>query len=217
MEIVGAVILAGGLSRRMKGAEKSLVALQGAPMLQHVINRVKPQVSGIVLNARGHQDRFADFGLPVVADGVPDHPGPLAGMLAGLEWMRHHRPGLRRVLIVPCDTPVLPTDLVTRLGAALDREAADLALAASGGRVHPVVAMVPVSLAGDLRHALISDGLRKVGLWTGRYKTASVEWPAKPFDPFANINTSEELSAAGAWLRANSLTDADVSGVGTKK
>ena len=217
METVGAVILAGGLSRRMKGTEKSLVALQGAPMLQHVIHRVKPQVSGMVLNANGHQGRFADFGLPVVADGVPDHPGPLAGMLAGLEWMRHHRPGLRRVLIVPCDTPVLPTDLVARLGAALDREAADLALAASGGRVHPVVAMVPVSLAGDLRHALISDGLRKVGLWTGRHKTALVEWPVKPFDPFANINTSEELSAAGAWLCANPSTDTDVSGVGIKK
>ena len=230
MKSIGAVILAGGMSRRMKAEEKSLVALQGAPMLQHVIDRVKSQTVCMVLNANGNQDRFADFGLPVVADDMPDHPGPLAGMLAGLEWMRNHRPDLSHVLTVPCDTPVLPTDLAARLRAALEGEAtaADLALAASGGRVHPVVAMVPVSLADDLRHGLMSEGIRKAGLWVDRHRTAIVQWSAKPIDPFANINTPEELSAAGAWLGADNVdhapcydgsnpsTDTDVSGVDIK-
>ena len=199
MQDVGAVILAGGLSRRMKGPEKSFAALQGAPMLQHVIDRVKPQIACMVLNANGDHGRFDPFALPVVADEVPGHPGPLAGVLAGLEWMRSNRPNVSRVLIVPCDTPVLPADLAIRLTAALDGEQADLALAASGGRVHPVVGLWPVSLADDLRRGLITEGIRKVSLWTGQHRTAITEWSAQPFDPFANINTPEELSAAGAW------------------
>ena len=200
MDDVGAVILAGGLSRRMKGPEKSLAALQGAPMLQYVIDRVKPQTGCMVLNANGDHGRFDAFALPVVADDVPDHPGPLAGVLAGLEWMRNNRPNVSRVLTVPCDTPVLPTDLAARLTEALDGEPADLALAASGGRVHPVVGLWPVTLADDLRRGLITEGIRKVSLWTDRHRTAIVEWSAQPFDPFANINTPEELSAVGAWL-----------------
>jgi molybdenum cofactor guanylyltransferase len=112
------VVLAGGLARRMGGGDKPLRLLGGVPMLDHVLRRITPQVAAMIVNANGDPARFASHGLPVVADGLPDHPGPLAGILAALDWAAEHRPGLPWVVSVPGDAPFIPHDLVARLHAA---------------------------------------------------------------------------------------------------
>lgn len=186
-----AVILAGGLARRMGGGDKPLALLAGRPLIAHVIERIGPQVAALAINANGDPARFAGFGLPVIADGVADHPGPLAGVLAGLEWARVHRPDVAAVLSVPGDAPFLPADLASRLAAA-----GPLSLAASGGEIHPTAALWPVALAPALRAALVSEGLRKVRLFTGRHGARTVEWPVAPVDPFFNANTPDDIAAA---------------------
>lgn len=186
-----AVILAGGLARRMGGGDKPLVRLAGRPLIAHVLERLAPQVSALVVNANGAPGRFAAFGLPVVPDGVPDHPGPLAGVLAGLEWAVAHRPDVGAVLSVPGDAPFLPADLVSRLAAA-----GAPAFAASAGQSHPTVALWPVALAPALRAALVEEGLRKVGAFAARHGAIRVEWPVGPVDPFFNANTPDDLATA---------------------
>jgi molybdenum cofactor guanylyltransferase len=109
------LLLAGGLSRRMSGGDKSLRLLAGRPLLQHVVDRLRPQVDGLVLNAHGDPDRFAGFDLPVVADSIPDFAGPLAGVLAGLDWAAENRPDCSFIVSVATDAPFLPEDLVNRL------------------------------------------------------------------------------------------------------
>lgn len=190
------VILAGGLARRMGGGDKPLSEIGGRPILARIVERLAPQCEGLVLNANGDPRRFSSFGLPVIADGVKDHPGPLAGILAGLDWAAVNRPGARWILTVPGDCPFLPGDLAARLSQALDAEGADLAVAASKGRSHPVVALWPVALRDALRRALVVEGLRKVGDWEGRYRAASVAWQAEPIDPFFNANTASDLAEA---------------------
>lgn len=199
MTEVIAVVLAGGLARRMGGGDKPLRLLGGRPLLAHVIGRVAPQVAGIILNANGDPARFAAFGLPVVADPLPDYPGPLAGVLAALDWAAAERPGVETVLSVPGDGPFLPVDLVARLEAA--RQAADvpMACAASGGWTHPPIALWPVALRGALRAALLA-GEKKIDRWTARFGCASAEWPVRPVDPFFNANAPEDLAAAEALL-----------------
>ncbi|WPZ32599.1 molybdenum cofactor guanylyltransferase MobA [Thalassobaculum sp. OXR-137] len=184
------VILAGGLARRMGGGDKGLVALDGRTLLQRVIDRLEGQVGGLVLNANGDPARFAAYGLPVVGDTVADHPGPLAGILAGLEHAAAG--GWDWIATVPVDTPCLPGDLVDRLRVALADEAAEIACAASGGRVHPVVGLWPVTLIGPLRAAL-AEGTRKVEAFAGARRRAVAEWPAAPHDPFVNVNAPEDL------------------------
>lgn len=192
MKIVG-VLLAGGLSRRMGGGDKSLRVLAGASILERVIARAQPQVAALVLNANGDPARFADFGLPVIADGIPDFAGPLAGVLAGLDWAAANVAGATHVASFATDTPFLPTDLVARLTAAVSDGRHDLACAASNGRPHPVFGLWPLALREDLRAAL-QVGLRKVDQWTTRHWLALVEFPAQPYDPFFNANTPEDLS-----------------------
>jgi molybdopterin-guanine dinucleotide biosynthesis protein A len=148
------------------------------------------------LSANGDPSRFASFGLPVIADGVNDYPGPLAGMLAGLDWAAAHRPNARWVLTAPGDCPFLPRDLVVRLRQAVSAEGAEIAVAASQGRSHPVIGLWKVALAGALREALVVEGLRKVEGWTARFPVATVAWPADPVDPFFNANTLEDLAKA---------------------
>jgi molybdopterin-guanine dinucleotide biosynthesis protein A len=136
-----------------------------------------------------------------VADGVPDFAGPLAGMLAGLDWAATH-PDLSHVVSVATDAPFLPTDLVSRLVAALREADADLACAASGGRVHPVFGLWPVRLREDLRGALLRDCIRKVDLWTARHKLVTVSFADRPVDPFFNANRPADLDAAATLLAA---------------
>lgn len=191
--IVAGVLLAGGLSRRMGGGDKSLRMLGGATILARVIARAWPQVTALVLNANGDPARFEEFGLPVVGDSIPDFAGPLAGVLAGLDWAAANVAGATHLASFATDTPFLPVDLVARLTAAVADGKYDLACAASNGRTHPVFGLWPLVLREDLRAALQS-GLRKVDQWTARHLLAVVEFPAQPYDPFFNANTLEDLN-----------------------
>ena len=190
------VLLAGGLARRMGGGDKPLREIGGRTLLQRVIDRLMPQCDGLVLNANGDAQRFKAFGLPVIVDGVADFPGPLAGILAGLDWAADHRPEMRWMLSAPGDCPFLPRDLVARLHAARIAEDAQLAVAASAGQSHPVIGLWDVRLRDELRHALVADDIRKVGRFTARYSVATVEWPSEPLDPFFNANTIDDLAEA---------------------
>ncbi|HWB52226.1 MAG TPA: molybdenum cofactor guanylyltransferase MobA [Stellaceae bacterium] len=207
MNIIG-VLLAGGLARRMGGGDKPLRLLAGRPLLDHVIARLRPQVAGLVLNANGDPARFAACGLPVVADSVPDYAGPLAGILAGLDWTADNRPDCPLIASVPTDAPFLPRDLVARMAAALAAEQADLACAASGGQAHPVIGLWPVRLREDLRRAVVEEGVRKVDVWTARHRLAVVPFPDRPVDPFFNANRPEDLAAAERLLGATETASA---------
>ena len=195
MRIAG-VLLAGGLSRRMGGGDKSLKVLAGETLLRRVIACAKPQVEMLVLNANGDPARFKDYGLPVVADSVPDFAGPLAGVLAGLDWAAKEVPGATHLASFATDAPFLPADLVARFAAAVKDGKHDLACAASGGRTHPVFGLWPIALRDDLRRALTDEGIHKVDRWTARFRLAVVEFPATPTDPFFNANAPEDLKEA---------------------
>jgi len=190
------LVLAGGLARRMGGGDKALIRVGDETILERALNRLRPQVSGVVLNANGDATRFAAFGLPVAADSVPDFAGPLAGILAGLDWVAANRPDVEWVVSVPGDCPFLPRDLVARLHAARITNGKLLACAHSGDWRHPVVALWHVGLREDLRHAITVENLRKIEVWTARHGVASADWPTEPVDPFFNVNTPEDVVKA---------------------
>jgi molybdenum cofactor guanylyltransferase len=190
------VLLAGGLARRMGGGDKPMRMIGGRTILSRVITRLAPQCNGLILNANGDPVRFAAFGLPVIADGVADFPGPLAGILAALDWAAANRPKVKWMLSAAGDCPFLPRDLVARLHRALTDENAELAVAASGGQSHPVIGLWGVSLREELRHALIVEDIRRIDRWTTRYRLATVSWPTTPLDPFFNANTAEDIAEA---------------------
>src|SRR5690349_15353020 len=167
----------------MGGGDKSLKLLAGRPILAHIVERARPQVAALALNANGDAARFAAFGLPIVADSVPDFAGPLAGVLAGLDWAAAHVAGATHVASFAGDAPFLPRDLVSRLAAALADGGHVLACAASAGRAHPVFGLWPVSLRDALRRAVAEEGIRKVDTWTARYELAVVEFATAPIDP----------------------------------
>jgi len=178
----------------MGGGDKPLRRLGGRPLLAHVLDRIGPQCAGLAINANGDAARFAGYGLPVWPDSVPGRPGPLAGILAALEASP-----APLVLTVPGDAPFLPLDLVARLHAARRASGCAIACAASGGRVHPPVALWPVALAGALRAAL-AEGMREVGRFAEAMGVARVDWPATPRDPFFNVNTPQDLALAETLL-----------------
>jgi len=202
VNIVG-VLLAGGLSRRMGGGDTALRPLGGQTLIDHVILRVRPQVAALVLNANGDPVRFSRFGLPVVADSIAGFAGPLAGILAGLDWAAANRPDCGLVASFASDAPFLPTDLVARLVDGMNREGAELACAASRGQPHPVIGVWPVRLREALRHALVAEGIRKVDVWTERYRLATVSFDdaTGDVDPFFNANRPEDLDRAAALLQ----------------
>jgi molybdopterin-guanine dinucleotide biosynthesis protein A len=191
-EVVGA-ILAGGLARRMGGGDKGLIRVAGRPILAHVIERLEPQVDALILNANGDARRFGDFGLAVVPDSVAGFPGPLAGVLAALEWTLAQREGARFVVTAAGDTPFLPQDLVMRLMTAMAAEGADMAVAASGGRSHPVFGLWPVGVAAALRRAIVEEDIRKVDRFSAGYRVATAVFDDKAGDPFFNINAPDDL------------------------
>ncbi len=190
------VLLAGGLARRMGGGDKPMRQIGGRTILDRVIARLQPQCDGLILNANGDPARFAAFGLPVIADTVEDFPGPLAGILAALDWAAAHRPDVTWILSAAGDCPFLPRDLVARLHRARAEQDAQLAVASSGGQTHPVIGLWHVGLREDLRHALVVEEMRKIDRWTARYKLATVDWPTEPLDPFFNANTVEDIADA---------------------
>jgi molybdopterin-guanine dinucleotide biosynthesis protein A len=193
---IAGLILAGGRASRMGGGDKALIELMGETLLARIIARVRPQVGRLLLNANGDPARFASFGLPVLPDPIGDQWGPLAGILAGLEYLAEERKEIPWLASFPTDSPFLPTDLVEELAAALAGQGADIAMAESRGRLQPVFALWPVRLAGDLRGAL-SAGVRKVEQFAQRYSLASVAWPE---EAFFNINSPEDLHQAARRL-----------------
>jgi molybdenum cofactor guanylyltransferase len=190
------VILAGGRATRMGGGDKGLRVVAGRRLIDHVIDRLAPQCGPLAINANGDPARLAEFGLPILPDSMPDHPGPLAGVLAGLDWAATL--GAPAIVTAAADTPFLPPDLVARLMAAAPPSG--LVLAASpdtSGRIHrhPTFGLWPVALRRDLRAAL-EGGLRKIVLWTDGHGAGVAEFPGTPFDPFFNVNTPDDIAEA---------------------
>ncbi len=193
------IILAGGQSRRM-GRDKSAVLCGGRSLLALVNARLAPQCAGLVLSRQSGSERPPGFEGPEVMDDVPGNAGPLAGILAGLDWLAQHRDGATHAVIAAVDTPFLPLDLVERLAAERDRAGAVLACAASGERRHPAVGLWPVALRHALRASLVEENLRKVGAFLDRHPLAIAVWPTHPFDPFLNLNTPADVAAAEALM-----------------
>ena len=189
------LILAGGLARRMGVGDRARIRIGGVTILGRVLACLQPQCDRIIINANGDPGRFADTGLPVVPDSVPDFAGPLAGILAGLDWAAAHVSDVTDVVSVPGDCPFLPVDLVERLEVARAKAKLPLACARSGDWRHPVVGLWPVQLRDDLRRALAED-LHKIEVFTARHGVAIADWPAKPIDPFFNVNTPEDVVQA---------------------
>lgn len=192
------VILAGGRGSRMGGTDKALLDLDGSPMIAHVIRRLAPQLGALAINAGGDPARFAAYALPVLPDPVPDQPGPLAGILAGMRWAGQQ--GATHVVTAATDTPFLPDDLVPRLADAAQTAKEPIALAESAGRLHPTFGLWPVTLADDLALAL-NAGTRRVAAWALGEGAARAEFDAEPHDPFFNVNTPDELDTAARILR----------------
>jgi molybdenum cofactor guanylyltransferase len=190
------MVLAGGLARRMGGGDKALIRIGSEAILDRVLAVLRGKCEPIILNANGDPARFARYGLPVIADSVPDFAGPLAGILAGLDWAATHAPGAEWVVSVPGDCPFLPPDLVDRLHATRAEAGTPLACARSGDWRHPVVGLWRVDLRNDLRHALTVEDLRKIEIWTARHGIAIASWPDQPIDPFFNVNTPDDVAMA---------------------
>lgn len=201
------VVLAGGLARRMGGGDKGLLDIDGRSLLDHVVDRIGPQVGALSLNANGPPERFSHIGLPVLADSIDGYAGPLAGVLAGLDWAASQ--GADTIVSVAADTPFFPRDLVARLQVAADDAGVSIALAATpnperGPVRHPTFGLWPVSLREDLRAAL-NGGLRKVVIWTDKHNAATALFAADGDDPFFNVNTRDDLEQA-----RKILTEGDV-------
>ncbi|MEM7545116.1 MAG: molybdenum cofactor guanylyltransferase MobA [Pseudomonadota bacterium] len=204
------IILAGGLATRMGGGDKALRDIGGRTLFARVIDRLRPQVSAMVINANGDPARLASLGLPIIPDDIADHPGPLAGILAGMEWAGAN--GATHIISVAADTPFFPADLAKRLETAISLET-PIALAATPddrpgreGKLarHPTFGLWPVALRDDLRAAL-NDGVRKVVLWTDRHGAATVRFDAVRFDPFFNVNTPDDMAEAERIAREYDL------------
>ena len=180
----------------MGGGDKARINIGNKSILERALARIVPQCRAVIINANGDPARFADTGLPVVADSVPDFAGPLAGILAGLDWTAAHAPDVADIVSVPGDCPFLPRDLVARLHEARSTEGKPLACAHSGDWRHPVVGLWQVALREDLRHAITVEDLRKIEVWTARHGIALADWPVEPVDPFFNVNTPEDVEKA---------------------
>lgn len=187
------VILAGGQATRMGGGDKGLLPLGRSTILQGIVDRFAPQVAGLAINANGDPTRFAQFNMPVLADSIDGFAGPLAGVLAGLDWAAGE--GASHIVTAAADTPFFPADLVPQLLLASETQAKPIALARTTNGRHPTFGLWPVALRDDLRAAL-DAGVRKVVQWTDSHGTAMADFPDQPFDPFFNVNTPEDLEQA---------------------
>lgn len=195
-ETTAGILLAGGRSRRMGGGDKPFVCVGGISLLARAIAALRPQCDAMLICAGGNPARFSSYGLPVVGDAVPDFAGPLSGILAGLDFIADYLPEVRFAVSIATDTPFFPADLVARLHRARLDQGADIACARSGEQTHFVIALWPVSIRADLRHALIDEDLHKIETFQERYSVAYAVWPTTPFDPFLNVNDANDLAAA---------------------
>lgn len=203
---IAGVILAGGLARRMGGGDKANRLIAGRSMFDRVKTRLAPQVGAMALNANGDAARFSGLNLPVIPDSIDDYPGPLAGVLAGMDWAAGQ--GASHILTVAADTPFFPDDLGQRLAAEITKNT-PIALAATpdpkrGMARHPTFGLWPTAFADDLRAALV-DGVRKVVLWTDRHGAATTPFSNDPFDPFFNVNTPDDMAVAEALAGEHGL------------
>ena len=191
------VVLAGGQARRMGGGDKGLLQLGGSSILDRVIARLEPQVKGLALNANGDAARFGGLNLPVLPDSIEGFAGPLAGVLAGLDWAASE--GATHIVTAAADTPFFPADLVPRLLLAAEDQGQPIALAQTANGRHPTFGLWPTRLRDDLREAL-NEGTRKVVQWTDTHGTATAHFPTGRFDPFFNVNTPEDLDLAQSYM-----------------
>ena len=183
------VVLAGGLGRRMGGVDKGLKLLRGKPMVEWVVERFRPQVDELLINANQNIDAYAAYGYRVIPDAIAGYAGPLAGLHRGLSEARHDL-----VATVPCDSPFLPLDLVARLLARLEENDAELAVARTGDQPHPVFCLCRKDVLANLTSFLESGG-RKIDAWYSALRVVEVAFDDVP-DAFSNINTEAELKAA---------------------
>ena len=194
-----AVILAGGQARRMGGVDKPLTTINGTPLLQYVIDRAKPQIDHLVLNANGDTERYAQYDLPMQTDIVPDFAGPLAGVVSAMAWARAFHPEATHVITMAADTPFYPQDYVNRMLAAINEEN-PLACASYKGRTRPVFGLWPIDLHNELHHALTEEGIHKVDLFTARYSVADVKFDEVPYNTFFNVNRLDDIAQGEALL-----------------
>lgn len=193
----GGVILAGGRALRMRGADKAMCQLGGRTLIERVAARLTPQVAGMMINANGDKNRFRGLGIPVLEDSLEGYLGPLAGVLTGMEWARKH--GISHVVSAATDTPFFPKDMVVQMQRAA-QTGAQVVVARSAGRRHPVFALWDVALAEKLR-ADIEAGARRIGVWADEQGAKAVTFDAGDVDPFFNINTADDLQMAEKFLR----------------
>ncbi len=199
---IAGLVLAGGRGRRLGERDKAFIDLGGRPLLAHVFDRLAPQCAAMLISANGDPARFAAWPAPVLADARPGFLGPLAGLLAGLDWVAEARPAVSALVSVSVDTPFLPPDLVTRLVQGRHHAGAEVASAVSAGRRHPVVALWPAGMREALRQALDGDAGRSVDRVLQAHRCADVVWPSQPRDPFFNINHPQDLERAQLLLGA---------------
>lgn len=198
-EIAG-IILAGGQARRMGGGDKCLLPLGGKTLLQRSIDKARPQVDHLLLSANGSHLRFARSGLPVLSDEYPNFPGPLAGIQAGLQWLVNHQPGAEWLVSFACDTPFFPDNLATRLLAAAQKDGAELAVANSSGRLHPIFALWHRSLLEPVNHALKAGSTPRLQDWVRQRNCTEVPFEQPDYDAFFNINQPQDLYQAETIL-----------------
>ncbi|MTI09024.1 molybdenum cofactor guanylyltransferase MobA [Curvivirga aplysinae] len=195
-----AVVLAGGLARRMNGEIKPLKELAGKSILSHIIDRITPQVDQIVINLNQNEDLFRKYGYPITKDSIDGFVGPLGGVLAGMDWIAENFPEAEYMISVPGDGPFLPLDLVERLLLPIRENDKQLSVAVSNGRTQPVVGAWDISLRENLREALLEEKLYKVDRWTSRYRIGEVDFSQPDYDPFYNTNKIEDIAEAEKLL-----------------
>ncbi len=195
------LVLAGGRSIRMGDRDKAFVELGGRSLLQHVLDRFAPQCEAVMISSNASPALFETLEASVLADCIGGFQGPLAGILTGLEWLAKYRPDIEWLASAPVDCPFLPSDLVAKLHSRAACEGTQLAVASSGGRLHPVAALWHVSLCTDLRDALVTNGLRKAHGYLERHKFAEADFVCEPCDPFLNVNSEADIAMAERILR----------------
>ncbi len=195
MKSIG-VVLAGGMGRRMGGADKPLRLLGDRRLIDHVIDRFAPQCSLLLINSNASEPIYADYPFPVIADTLTGFAGPLAGIVAALDWVADHHPDCTTLASVASDSPFLPLDLVARLEQARHDEGQPLACAQSNGQLHPPFALWPLALRDEIKSAVLTEQWRKLDTLLKRFGCAYAEWNEEPSDPFFNVNTPEDLERA---------------------
>ncbi|ORU93404.1 MAG: molybdenum cofactor guanylyltransferase MobA [Cycloclasticus sp. symbiont of Bathymodiolus heckerae] len=195
-----AVILSGGLSRRMANQDKALLQLNSKPLFEYVLDNITSQCETVIINSNREDNLFEHYQLPIIKDSLDGFLGPLAGILTAMEWVKENSPQTLWIVSVPVDTPFLPNNLVSQLYQSTQENKSLLACPVSNGRTHPVIGLWSIALIDDLRTALKDEGLRKIDKWTARYNISQQIFNYENIDPFFNINCDDDLVEAEKLL-----------------